>query len=127
MGQGRCSARKVINHVKDTKLCVDCSWVFLKTSSVGRYGRGRLMNRTTAFGKAIRTLRKAKGLTQELLAERAGLHVNNISFVERGLSAPTLDTICALADALGLTVSEFAVEMERHANRHPEPAVGSLQ
>lgn len=85
------------------------------------------MNRTTAFGKAIRTLRKAKGLTQELLAERAGLHVNNISFVERGLSAPTLDTICALADALGLTVSELAVEMERHAKRHPEPAVGSLQ
>ena len=81
------------------------------------------MNRTSAFGKAIRTLRKAQGLTQELLAEKADLHVNNVSFVERGLSAPTLDTICALADALGLTVSELAVEMERHAKRHPKPAI----
>ena len=80
------------------------------------------MNRTTAFGKAIRTLRKAQGLTQELLAEKADLHVNNISFVERGLSAPTLDTICALADALGLTVSELVVEMEKHTKRHPKPA-----
>lgn len=79
------------------------------------------MNRTSAFGIAIRTLRKAQGLTQELLAEKAELHVNNISFVERGLSAPTLDTICALADALGMKVSELAVEMERHAKRCPKP------
>jgi len=80
------------------------------------------MNRTSAFGKAIRTLRKAQGLTQELLAEKADLHVNNISFVERGLSAPTLDTICALADALGMKVSELAVEMEKYAKRGPKPA-----
>ena len=80
------------------------------------------MNRISAFGGAIRTLRKAQGLTQELLAEKADLHVNNISFVERGLNAPTLDTICALADALGVKVSELAVEMERHAKRGPKPA-----
>ena len=81
-----------------------------------------LMNRISAFGEAIRTLRKARGFTQELLAEKTNLHVNYVSLVERGLSAPALDTICALADALGLTVSELAVEMERHAKRHPKPA-----
>ena len=113
---------KVVNIVKNTNLCVGCSCVFLKTPAFGQYGRGRLMNGTSAFGKAIRTLRKAQGLTQELLAEKADLHVNNISFVERGLNAPTLDTICALADALGVKVSELAVEMERHAKRGPKPA-----
>ena len=80
------------------------------------------MNRISAFGEAIRALRKARGLTQELLAEKTDLHVNYVSLVERGLSAPALDTICALADALGLTVSELAVEMEKHAKRGPKPA-----
>ena len=80
------------------------------------------MDRISAFGEAIRTLRKAQGLTQELLAEKTDLHVNYVSLVERGLSRPALDTICAFADALGLTVSELAVEMEKHAMRRPKSA-----
>ena len=85
------------------------------------------MNRISAFGEAIRALRKARGLTQELLAEKTDLHVNYVSLVERGLSAPALDTICALADALGLTVSELAVEMEKHAKRGSMPATEQVK
>ena len=85
------------------------------------------MNRISAFGGAIRTLRKAQGLTQELLAEKTDLHVNYVSLVERGLSAPALDTICAFADALGMKVSELAVEMEKHAKRGSMPATEQVK
>jgi transcriptional regulator with XRE-family HTH domain len=75
------------------------------------------MNRISGFGEAVRSLRREHGLSQEALAEKANLHTNYISLVERGLSAPALDTICALADALGVTVSTLAVEMEKNAVR----------
>ena len=77
------------------------------------------MNRISGFGKAVRSLRRERGLSQEALAEKANLHTNYISLVERGLSAPALDTICALADALGITVSTLAVEMEKNAIHSP--------
>lgn len=70
------------------------------------------MNRIQQFGEAVRSARLARGLTQEQLAEKANLHVNSISFVERGLSPPALDTICFIADALGLKVSELVIDME---------------
>jgi transcriptional regulator with XRE-family HTH domain len=79
------------------------------------------MNRIAAFGQVIRKRRKTQGLSQEALAEKADLHTNYVSLVERGLSAPALDTICALADALGLSVSDLALQMEAHAKRSPEP------
>ncbi|WP_036771870.1 helix-turn-helix domain-containing protein [Polaromonas glacialis] len=78
------------------------------------------MNRIAAFGQAVRNCRKAQGLSQEALAEKADLHTNYVSLVERGLSAPALDTICALADALGLSVSDLALQMEAHAKRSPD-------
>ena len=70
------------------------------------------MKRIQQFGQAVRSARLARGLTQEQLAEKANLHVNSISFVERGLSPPALDTICFIADALGLKVSELVTDME---------------
>lgn len=55
----------------------------------------------------IKTLRKERGISQEALAERAGLHRNFISLVERDLSQPTVDTLFRLADALGVTAVEL--------------------
>src|SRR5687768_13858622 len=55
------------------------------------------------FGDAIRTLRLTAGLSQEALAERAGLSARSISDLERGLRpTPRLETIRQLADALEL-------------------------
>jgi transcriptional regulator with XRE-family HTH domain len=70
------------------------------------------MKRIKEFGQAVRSLRLMRGLSQEELAEKAGLHVNSISLVERGLTPPALDTICSIADALGVPVSELARDME---------------
>lgn len=55
----------------------------------------------------IRTLRKERGLSQETLAERAGLHRNSISLIERGESQPTVDTLFRLADGLGISAVEL--------------------
>src|SRR5215213_8908243 len=55
------------------------------------------------FGPLLRRLRVAAGLTQEALAERAGVSSKAIGELERDPSrAPRLDTVTLLADALEL-------------------------
>jgi predicted ATPase/DNA-binding XRE family transcriptional regulator len=57
-----------------------------------------------AFGDLLRQHRNAAGLTQEDLAERAGLSVDTISLLERGEHRrPHRYTMQSLADALGLS------------------------
>lgn len=56
-----------------------------------------------SFGERLRRLRQAAGLTQEQLAERAGLTAKGISALERGeRQRPYRHTVQALAEALGL-------------------------
>lgn len=55
----------------------------------------------------LRTLRKEQGLSQEALAERAGLHRNSISMMERAESQPTVDTLFRLAAGLGMSAVEL--------------------
>ena len=58
---------------------------------------------TGSFGELLRRRRQAAGLTQEALAERAGVSAKAISDLERDPDrTPRLDTIVLLADALGL-------------------------
>ena len=52
------------------------------------------------FGKRLRLIRLAAGLTQESLAERAGLHPTYVGGVERGERNVGLDNILKLARAL---------------------------
>ena len=58
----------------------------------------------SVFGERLRALRHAARLTQEELAERAGMTAAGISAIERGIRTRTYPrTLTALADALGLT------------------------
>ncbi|HAP77291.1 MAG TPA: XRE family transcriptional regulator [Acidimicrobiaceae bacterium] len=52
------------------------------------------------FGSRLRELRSRQGLSQELLAERAGLHRTYVGSVERGERNVALLNILRLADAL---------------------------
>jgi transcriptional regulator with XRE-family HTH domain len=54
------------------------------------------------FARRLRELRVKKGISQEEFAERAGLHRNYVSRLEKAEQSPTLDRICALAAALGV-------------------------
>ncbi|MGD0009469.1 MAG: helix-turn-helix transcriptional regulator [Terriglobia bacterium] len=59
------------------------------------------------FGKVLRKHRKARGLTQEELAELSGLHFTYIGSVERGERNVSIKAIDTLIRALGLTYREF--------------------
>jgi transcriptional regulator with XRE-family HTH domain len=56
-----------------------------------------------AFGERVRAHRKERGLTIEQLAEAADLSNNHVSEIERAKSNPRLDTIDAIAEALGVS------------------------
>ena len=55
-----------------------------------------------SFGEQLRQYRRAAGLTQEALAERAGLSVHRIQKLERGVTNPYRDAAQRLAAALQL-------------------------
>lgn len=59
------------------------------------------------FGKRLRKLRRRKDLTQERLAEVLDVSVEFISNMERGINAPSFETLEKLSGALDLPVSEF--------------------
>lgn len=72
---------------------------------------GRRDPQRSEFGRRVRQLRLARGLSQEALAELAGLHRTYVSSLERGQRNVGLDNIHALADALGVTpASLFAAD-----------------
>lgn len=48
-------------------------------------------------------LRKARGLTQEQVAEQSGYGQNYISWLERGRRNPTVITLFHLSEAVGAT------------------------
>jgi transcriptional regulator with XRE-family HTH domain len=60
-----------------------------------------------ALGLNVRRAREANQLTQEKLAERAGLDPTYISGIERGLRNPGIKNVARLARALGLTTAEL--------------------
>ena len=66
---------------------------------------------TTAFGAHVRSLRLGRGMSQEEVAHRAGLHVTYFSGIERGVRNPSFKNIRKVAVALGVGVGElFAFE-----------------
>lgn len=59
------------------------------------------------FGQRVRLMRSERGLTQEQLAERAGISVDFLSLIERGKSSPSFENLDELADALEVSVAEL--------------------
>ena len=60
-----------------------------------------------SFGRRLRTCRMRTYVTQEALADRAGLHRTEISLLERGQRVPRIDTLLRLAAALGIEPGEL--------------------
>jgi len=59
------------------------------------------------LGLRLRTIREEKGLTQELAAERAGIHGKHLGVVEGGGTNVTFATLVALAFAYEVALSAF--------------------
>ena len=75
----------------------------------------------TYIGGQVKTLRKQVGLTQADLGKKIGRTAEAISNVETGKSLPSLETLIAVAEALGVPLTDFfpsgSVDLDRSANR----------
>lgn len=91
-------------------------------------------DRQALFGELLRRHRAAAGLTQEELAERAGLSVRGLRYLERGLHRPYRDTVQRLLEVLALPPEDnrllaqaarpggvSALAGDRHAGGVPVP------
>jgi transcriptional regulator with XRE-family HTH domain len=59
------------------------------------------------FGKRLKALRLERQTTQDELAQRTGLSTSFISSLERGINAPSFESLETLAQALGVRVRDF--------------------
>lgn len=60
-----------------------------------------------ALAHNIQQLRKNMGVSQERLAEMAGLHRTYVSQLERAVTNPTLDSIERLANVLSVPTADL--------------------
>lgn len=60
-----------------------------------------------AIGDRIRAIRKDKGLSQEKLAELAGIHFTFMSDIENGKRNASIYSYYSIASALDITLSEL--------------------
>lgn len=65
------------------------------------------MDMRKLVGRNFSRLRAESGLTQEAVAERAKLSQQYVSGLERGQRNPTVETLLALAQALGVNHVEL--------------------
>ncbi len=62
------------------------------------------------FGRRLKELREAAGLTQPVLAAAAGWSKSYLADVEQGRYAPSWDKVMAMTKALGVSCEAFQVE-----------------
>jgi transcriptional regulator with XRE-family HTH domain len=68
------------------------------------------------LGNSLRRAREDGGMTQEQLADRAGLHRTHVSVLERDKKSPTVDillSVCRALDVLPSTILRL-VELDSH-------------
>jgi len=66
-------------------------------------------NLRTQFGRRLRRLRLSLDITQERLAEAIGISVTFLGLIERGVNAPSFETIEQMARVFRIPVSELFV------------------
>lgn len=70
-----------------------------------------------AFGLAVRRLREERGISQEELGHKTGLHRNHVGQIERAELNPTLATVEVIARALAVTPTELITAAEKQRSR----------
>ena len=82
----------------------------------------------TRIGQRVKALRLMADLSQDELAQRAGLQRTHIGRIEGGKYAVNIETLQAIAEALGMTVDIIDPGLQDLAplKRLTPPMVGSL-
>lgn len=78
------------------------------------------------LGTCIRSAREIRGLSQERLAERAKINNSFLSQIERGLKAPSLKTLLAIATELKVPVGQLFADDEGATSALVEREVAEL-
>jgi transcriptional regulator with XRE-family HTH domain len=65
------------------------------------------MSPNNAFAARLRVVREQAGLTQQALADAAGLSQVHVARLETGTRQPGWETVQALADALGVSTEDL--------------------
>lgn len=84
------------------------------------------------FANQLVAARKERGLTQQTLADRVGVHVTQLRRYEAGSSAPNLDVLVRIAKALNVSIDSLVFEehdrdpdedlkLQFEATRHLDP------
>lgn len=79
-----------------------------------------------AVSGRIRALRKAKGMTQEQLSEKAGIASQYLSRLETARQVPSLDTIVDLAQALHTPLSALLGEPQQDTQAERASRVAAM-
>jgi len=72
-----------------------------------------------ALGDAIRERREKLGLSQEALADAAGVHVTHLGGVERGVRNPNYVTLVRIAHALSVRTGALVTRADELADARP--------
>ena len=59
------------------------------------------------FGKKLRAIRKGRSMTQEQFSELLDISIDFLSLIERGLNAPSFESIESFSITLGIPVKDF--------------------
>jgi len=70
-----------------------------------------------AFGDRLRTIRQERKLPQERFAELVGISVDFLSLIERGINAPSFETLEQIAKRLRVPVKVLFEFPERRPSR----------
>jgi transcriptional regulator with XRE-family HTH domain len=77
------------------------------------------------LGQRIRDLRRTLFFSQEELAERAKISVSFLSMIERSTRLPHVKTLAAIANAMGVTLSQLFLGIDESGDR-PQPEVSLI-
>lgn len=69
------------------------------------------------LGEVLRKHRLERDLSQEKLAEAAGIHRTHISFIERGEQRPSFEYVWRIARAPGAPFVDLVAEIDRACQR----------
>ena len=84
-------------------------------SPIGHPAAGRLVPTSADLGRAVRRLRRERGVSIQALACTAGMHPTYLSGIERGVRNPSWEKITRLARALDLPVWMIARKADAEA------------
>ena len=80
-----------------------------------------MSNLVNAIGERVRNFRTQAGLSQEDLAEKAGLHSSYIGVIERGEKTASIESVEKIVIALDITFEALFEGLSTGSNVNPIP------